>query len=351
MRVAAVALVLIVGAVVVLVFANTLNSWVLGGLLGGLAALLLSIPISLALFTLLARRHNALLHPLHRSFEDEPEFAEDFYYDEPVVYEAEGTYGGDDLPVDLQARYLLEERHAPLRLPAAGHSSYEDDQEAAVRHEPRNYPRQPRTQTSMQTSHLPQRPARGETGYQYSTHALSQHQSEALRVARQEAQSQRSGSGSLSRHTQEIRTQALQRTRASRQLRARRSFEERETWISEPEEKQSAWYEEEDGSSDQFTHAPRPASYPRQPRSGQRRTTEVWRTLRDDEDELDDLPNRRVQKPDERMSGSLRNPLVRRAPYLYDDDPLREELTQQLENTHPIDRRPSRYRRHEYDED
>lgn len=343
MRVAAVALVLIVGAAVVLVFANTLNSWVLGGLLGGLAALLLSIPISLALFTLLARRHNAFLHPLHRSFEDEPEFAEDFYYGEPVVYEAEGTYGGEDLPVDLQARYLLEERRPPLRLPAAGHSSYEDDQESAVHHEPRNYPRQSRTQTSMQTAHLP--------GHQYSTHALSQHQSEALRVARQEAQNQRSSSGSLSRHTQETRTQALQRARASRQLRARRSFEERETWISEPEERQSAWYEEEDNSPDQFTHDPRPASYPRQPRAGQRRTTEVWRTLRDNEDELDDLPVRRVQKQDERMSGSLRNPLVRRPPYLYDDDPLREELTQQLENTHPIDRRSSRYRRHEHDED
>ena len=38
MRVAAVAFVLIVGAAVVLAFANTLNSWVLGGLLGGLIA-------------------------------------------------------------------------------------------------------------------------------------------------------------------------------------------------------------------------------------------------------------------------------------------------------------------------
>ena len=59
MRVAAMAFVLVVGAAVVLVFANTLNSWVLGGLLGGLAAILLSIPISLVLFTFLARRHDA----------------------------------------------------------------------------------------------------------------------------------------------------------------------------------------------------------------------------------------------------------------------------------------------------
>src|SRR5436190_11045753 len=57
MRVAAVALVVIVGAAVVLWFGNTLNSWVLGGLIGGLAALLISIPISLTLFSYLSRRH------------------------------------------------------------------------------------------------------------------------------------------------------------------------------------------------------------------------------------------------------------------------------------------------------
>src|SRR5947209_1314695 len=61
MRVAAVALVVIVGAAVVLWFGNTLNSWVLGGLIGGLAALLLSIPISLTLFSYLSRRHDERL--------------------------------------------------------------------------------------------------------------------------------------------------------------------------------------------------------------------------------------------------------------------------------------------------
>src|SRR5437868_1504170 len=61
MRTAAVALVLILGAAVVLWYANTLNSWVLGGLIGGLAALLLSIPISLTLFSYLSRRHEERL--------------------------------------------------------------------------------------------------------------------------------------------------------------------------------------------------------------------------------------------------------------------------------------------------
>jgi hypothetical protein len=61
MRAAAVALVLIVGAAVVLWYGNTLNSWVLGGLIGGLAALLLSIPISLVLFSYFSRRHDEQL--------------------------------------------------------------------------------------------------------------------------------------------------------------------------------------------------------------------------------------------------------------------------------------------------
>ncbi len=58
MRAAALALVLICGAAVVLWYGNMLNSWILGGLIGGLAALLLSIPISLALFSYLSRRHD-----------------------------------------------------------------------------------------------------------------------------------------------------------------------------------------------------------------------------------------------------------------------------------------------------
>ena len=52
------ALVLIAGAAVILWFGNRLNSWILGGLIGGLASVLLSIPISLALFAYFARQHN-----------------------------------------------------------------------------------------------------------------------------------------------------------------------------------------------------------------------------------------------------------------------------------------------------
>ncbi len=51
----------------------------------------------------------------------------------------------------------------------------------------------------------------------------------------------------------------------------------------------------------------------------------------------------------ESKSGSLRNPLVRRAPYMYEDDPIREELAQQIEK--PITRRSSLYQTFEDEED
>src|SRR5215472_2258635 len=57
-KVVPLALVLIAGAAVILWFGSQLNSWVLGGLIGGLASLLLSIPISLALFSYFARQHD-----------------------------------------------------------------------------------------------------------------------------------------------------------------------------------------------------------------------------------------------------------------------------------------------------
>src|SRR5438094_10630512 len=91
MRAAAVALVLIVGAAVVLWYGNTLNSLVLGGLIGGLAALLVSIPISLTLFSYLSRRHD---EQLKAEAQEEMALAQLEAYDyaepSPEVYEAEG---------------------------------------------------------------------------------------------------------------------------------------------------------------------------------------------------------------------------------------------------------------------
>jgi len=51
----------------------------------------------------------------------------------------------------------------------------------------------------------------------------------------------------------------------------------------------------------------------------------------------------------ESPSGSIKRPLQRRAPYMYEDDPLREELSQQLRP--PIVRRSSRLEPQHFDEE
>jgi len=58
-------------------------------------------------------------------------------------------------------------------------------------------------------------------------------------------------------------------------------------------------------------------------------------------------PNAQRRNPDV-ISGSLKNPMVRRAPYMYEDDPLRQELAQQIEA--PSIRRSSRYEEYEDEE-
>src|SRR5690242_8280487 len=133
MKVAALALVIIVASAVVLIFANTLNSWVVGGLIGGLAALLISIPISLIIFSTFARRHDERLyaqmllqHEEDLTYEEEYQQAyEDDYYDEEDeygrVYEADGYYVEEE---DEEFELPRGRRQPELRsLPPAGQSS------------------------------------------------------------------------------------------------------------------------------------------------------------------------------------------------------------------------------------
>src|SRR5437868_8447277 len=125
MKAAALAFVLLIGAAIVLAFANTLNSWVLGGLIGGLAALLLSIPISLALFTVMARRHDEQLVGQGRQREEEMVLYDDDEYTE--VYEADAYVlpSEEDQYIEPRRR-LPEARNVPApaypRLPSAGQS-------------------------------------------------------------------------------------------------------------------------------------------------------------------------------------------------------------------------------------
>lgn len=388
MRVAAVALVLIVGAAVVLAFANTLNSWVLGGLLGGLAAILLSIPISLAIFTLLARRQEARQRATVLPLSEEPEFADDdeMYDEARVVYEAEGyvVESEEDLSANPRVRYRLEGQRPPvsgyLSLPPArrypdSYAEEDEDLESLVRREPRNYPRQPRHPARALDRDTEIRPQQSQSSARRhpSTRSLAQHQSAALRRARQEAQqrqrsdNQRDGSGSFARRPQENRPSSTQRPRTSRDLRPAspssgmyRPTDDYDTRV--PGRRGSAWNEDDDFTDDFSTEElqwrassrqyPRQPGYPRRPRSARSMAADPWTGDPEEEDEDAEEPRgRRPRHDPDRVSGSVRNPLVRRAPYLYDDDPMSEEFARQLDPDHPIARRSTRRPRYEDEEE
>src|SRR6266487_1757941 len=140
MRVAAVALVVIVGAAVVLWFGNTLNSLVLGGLIGGLAALLVSIPISLTLFSYFSRRHD---EQIKAEAQEEMALAQLGSY----VYEA------DDYMLSAEEEWSEEDnyyqapkaRNLPVpapypRLPAARQNQSPTSENFALRQRSTEYP-------------------------------------------------------------------------------------------------------------------------------------------------------------------------------------------------------------------
>jgi hypothetical protein len=365
MRIAAVAFVLIVGAAVVLAFANTLNSWVIGGLLGGLAAILLSIPISLALFTLLARRQDARQRSTNESLDEE--FDIDDGYHERMIYSAEGYLvpeaEDEDFADDLPRQAHLERRRLPasgyLALPPVAQSlvPYDDeDFDIYSQRDPRNYPRQPRNPVRSleldQGAQVPQNQhqAPGGTRRDQSTRSLAQHQSAALRQASQEAQRQSASrrSDSLSRREQERHPRTTQRPGSTRHIRPQRPIDEYEARPTRNQSARSAWHEEAapddyapHQSPEQYQHYPRRPGYPRSPRS--ERYVDPQNSFFEEDDQQDTPEARRLHRDPDRLSGNLRNPLVRRAPYLYNDDPLREELAQQFDPDHPIARRSSLY--------
>jgi hypothetical protein len=362
MRVAAMAFVLVVGAAVVLVFANTLNSWVLGGLLGGLAAILLSIPISLVLFTFLARRHDARQKAAAQAFENEPDSPGDGSYDHAIGQDARGYALSADKVFGTNPRtraHSSPERH---RLPVSGFlslppveqdlDSYEDEPGTFARRDPRNYPRHSRysARPLARDDDLVSPSPRSKPPRDPSTRSLAEHKSAALRQAREEAQQQIANNHhSLSRASRGTRPSRIHGSHSTRPP-SNRILDENHSRLSRSRNAQPAWDEDENGLRDSITEQyPRRPSYPRKPRAS--RSVDPWTdTLEEEDDQIEPGWSRRPRDP-ERISGTLRNPLVRRAPYLYDDDPLREELAQQLESDRPIRRRSSLYERYEDDEE
>ncbi len=386
MRAAAVALVLILGAAVVLWYANTLNSWVLGGLIGGLAALLLSIPISLTLFSYLSRRHEERLKA-----EAQEEMAQahlEAYEDsvEPPVegYDADGYRlpSGEEEWQEEEDTYSVQRgvRNLPVpvlqpRLPVARQRQMPEQLPTRQGQHSAEYPvvpeRQPRPTPQKGTTGRGPAPSRqirypGFPGYQVNGQRSTYHTA-ALRVARQEAAAQHANdteilpsgtsrklpamrppqdltaSPSKSRSASTSRQLPLQ-PEAPTQYRPRRTIEGSSVppvsralpgaGETSANRTTGRHVRRSDTDTDQFDgYLPET-----EPVHRQTQTRQTGRNPR-----IDAQP-----RNPEMLSGSIKNPLVRRAPYMYEDDPLRQELAQQIEA--PQVRRSSRYLNYDEEE-
>ncbi len=395
---ALVALVLVVGAGVVLWFGNTLNSWVLGGLIGGLAALLISIPISVTLFFHLSRRHEeqqrvrdeeaVVLAQAHgygrgRGYAYQEEQVEVYEAESYLLPEGEAWYEEED-EHQYHAQSMQTERYLPVlsqpRLPA---------QPAARKRRGVGQPGGgkmpvPRRASSADAEYFP-----GFIGYQQRS--FRSQQMEARRAALEEAQGRagmtRSASTrrlSAARPTTSFQqpdyedqppTRALPR-QAARQNRPRRIVDSTSGLLADSAVHRSLPAAGETSASRQTRRPPsrhdEPDTEYLQERFSRQQTDPVYRQtgqlhqqqrqtgqiggtgqLRQQTGQTGQIrrnPNLEGQRRDpDIVTGSLRNPMVRRAPYMYEDDALREELSQMIDP--PTVRRFSRYESQQYEDD
>lgn len=370
MRAAAAAFVFIVGAAVILVLANSLNSWVLGGLIGGLAALLINIPVSVMLFTVVSRRHDLKLQALHEELGEMGYVAYDEHgYEE--VYDTDAYV----LPEDEYYNQNVHRRMTDVRaLPAAGQSY------ASARREFNEKMARP-TQTSKRPSQgLPQSRVKGtptrdlssERRYaRRSRHEVnvmrSRFQTAALQTAKREALLA-DDVEVIPTHTR-VPNKNVPQTRTSRPAEGQYGSSRQARPGSDLARQQQAdQYNVSrsslDNSGGKQNRARRPQSSGEQPVPNRTPQTdslhmeelqsEAFR-MRYSSPETDNLRvrpqtgqmirNPHLEQPHrnpEIITGNLNTPLVRRAPYLYEDDPLREELAQQIDGE-PIVRRSSRH--------
>ena len=359
MKAVAAALVLVVGAAVVLWYGNTLNSWVLGGLIGGLAALLLSIPISLTIFSFLSRHHDQrsrsreeyepvyeypevperVARSVYVVDEDRPRGRPEVWGEENEWYEDEReeedfydrTQSARRFPAQPRLPAPNQQRPVP-RLPApqprTGNSTRQLSQ--TTRHLPERNMQNPRQSPPREKEITSRRPTQqrmnytGHPGYQPETQQQSQMRSQALRMARLEAAQQR--------EEDDIEELPSQRSRRSPGPRLSRALSEQQ-------------YDEQDVSQ---RVQPGAKQYPRRPRR-------IVDASQDDESQFLAQPGENTtRRPLQRqqtepetdfldpsmMNDNIKKPLIRKAPYMYEDDPLRQELSQQVEG--PITRRSSR---------
>lgn len=369
MKAVATALVLIAGAAVVLWYGNTLNSWVVGGLIGGLAALLLSIPISLTLFSYLSRRHD---ERLRMDAQEEIAFSQEHDYPdyqriparvprEAYVVEEEYLSEEEEPLWDEQEEYNRQS-YEVRNLPAPVYTRSQHTQ--PIRQTPNRalVPQQRgayETEGRQQIKALPhpnkvnETPARRPTsrkmnypgfpGYTPTT-SLSEYRSAALRAARQEA---------VQQHEEEMDMLPTNVSRRTPSVHPGLSTTGHRVAQKGPEqERPRRTVEATPSQSGQRRALPSGHRDTRHqiPQYAEPRTEALYEQRPDTEQLQRQFPNtgkiarhprieEQRQHPDI-VTGSLQNPLVRRAPYMYEDDPLRQELSQQIEA--PAVRRSSR---------
>ncbi len=343
MKAVATALILIAGAAIVLWYGNTLNSWVLGGLIGGFGALLLSIPISLVLFSYFSRHHNQhqlaevleheeislAQHGPYSIVQDQSEYEEYLdYQDQEYEYDEKEIY--DEIEDEhLLAEQSVWEEEQPRRIPPARYlPSPSSARLSAV-----NQDLSSQVQRDHYGADLERQPVQGRKSESRPGKSLgsrrdlsySRYRSQALRAARVEAALQAEcGEESMFPSTRTTRRLG-QMQRSSQAFPPGGSREERDLAQS---------------STDDYSQRPRRIVESFPPQESRRslsvpddaRQTGRFARYRDTQTDYG------VEEP---TTDNLRRPLIRRAPYMYEDDSLREEMAQYVEP--PIVRRSSRY--------
>ena len=361
MKAVATALVLIAGAAVVLWYGNTLNSWVLGGLIGGLAALLLSIPISLTVFSYFSRRHD---EQLRAEAQEEMALAQVYDYPQVPARLARLAYTVDEEAYRLsleEEQWREEERHRQIQ--AARNLPVPSSPRSLVTEQSQFGNQLPVTQRGAYTSGTrpPQQkalpPVKGKdaTGRQSTTRRIyypgfpgyqprGQQQTQALRAARREAAQQHDDVEVLptpiSKRLPAVRPQqtppAQQRPgqqlppQSTNSLRTRRTTDIHPAHYGRQRSLPAAG--ESSSNHPQRQREPQTDYVDNNyyPQIGPMQTDQFTRNphLEEQGHNFDDT------------TGALHNSLVRRAPYMYQDDALRQELAQYIEP--PIKRRSSR---------
>jgi hypothetical protein len=369
MKAVATALVLIAGAAVVLWYGNTLNSWVLGGLIGGLAALLLSIPISLMVFSYFSRRHD---EQLRTEAQEEMALAQLYDYPQvparvareaPIVDEEgyrlsmeEEQWREEERRHQMQATRHLPVPSSPRSL-VADHSQFGNQLPVTQRGASPSGTRQP------QQKALP--PAKGKdvTGRQGTTRRIyypgfpgyqprGQQQTQALRAARREAAQHHDDVEVLptptSKRLPSVRPQQLPPTQQSRQQLSPPSTNSLRT--GRTTDMHPAPYGRQrslPGAGESSSNHPQRR---REPQTDYLENNYYRQTGPMQTDQLTRNPHLQEQGHNfDETTGALHNPLVRRAPYMYEDDSLRQELAQYIEP--PIKRRSSLLQRREQSEE